>query len=169
MLILLAQFGLSQTQQILRSQLSDLGIEFHMPAEQKFQILEKENPLFHEYLFAIASKKEKIEIRIEVSSPQNLTNYFPNIQNGTRLAHCAANFEDSIISLFSLGSEELAFSRADWGTQAIFYPKKEFSSARYCQLISFYKEEGPQVFIYCLFDDPENQYLEQTFNLLSYK
>ena len=131
--------------------------------------MEFEKGDFHEYELAMGTRKGEMEIRIETRSPKNQDYYFPNLQNGTRLAHYAANFEDSIISLFSLGDKELAFAKAEWGTQALFYPKKEFSEAKYCQLVSFYKEGGPQVFIYFLFDDPENPFLDRSFNLLSYK
>lgn len=145
---------------------SKLGLAINWPTELKPEIKSLKKKAFTPKAFSLYYPSEKIQILLERISPRK--SYFPNLANGSRLAHYAGNDEDSIISLHSLGDEELKQLNAEWGTQAFFKPKKEFSNYGYCMLISMYDEEKGQVFAYFMFDDPENHMLDHSYRFVQF-
>ena len=147
---------------------SKYNLHLNWPTEIKTKIQKIENKPFSPTGISLYFPSEKIQIIIEIVRLDSSEISFPNLKNGTRLSHYASNEENSIISLHSLGDRELELLNAEWATQAIFRPKKEFSNYAYCQLISFYSNNKPQVFVYFLFDDAENPILQRSFSLIQF-
>ena len=163
-------FGYSQKieQQDLNLYLAKFDLVINWPSELKSKIKSIENKPFQPNGISLYYPSQKIQVIIEVEKTNSPGISFPNLKNGTRLSHFAGNEEDSIISLHSLGDQELDLLNGEWGTQAFFRPKKEFSDYEYCQLISFYDSEKGQVFVYYLFDDTENPFLQRSFSLIQF-
>ena len=113
-------------------------------------------------------KGQKIKVCVEVLEEKNEESFFPNINNGIRIGHIAANEENSIISLHKLGDIELEQSGAEWGTQTFLKPKELFSKNEFCQMISLYKAGQGQSFIYILFDDPNHELLDRFLSFIRF-
>ncbi len=160
----------AQTYDSFQAYLSSFDISCHLPKGKGVKVLRKDSTNFLKHQFGLSLKKEKVEIRFEfVEEPKEHDYYIPNFQNARRLVNYARNSDESVMSMFYLGTKELAFSNADWGSQGFFVPKMEFSEANHCQMISLYKEGIGHMFIYMLFNDPNNPYLENSLNFFSYK
>ena len=145
---------------------SKIDLAINWPTELKPEIKNLKKKAFTPKGFSLYYPTEKVKILLERIGPEK--SYFPNLANGSRLAHYAGNDEDSIISLHALGDKELKQLNAEWGTQAFFRPKKEFADYGYCMLISMYDEQKGQVFTYFMFDDPENDMLDHSFQFVQF-
>lgn len=152
--------------------LSQVGIEFHEPADAGYKDIRTIENEYQEYEFAIWSRKEKLEMRYAVL-PYDEKDVFsanPHILTARALTSIATNEEDSNISAIQLTEKALERDfNADWGMVYFFKPKIGFSAHAHCRMVALYKEDRGTVLIFHLFEKASNEALDTRYYALRFK
>ncbi|RMG78132.1 MAG: hypothetical protein D6714_18580 [Bacteroidetes bacterium] len=147
------------------------GIVFMEPVEGRYKRLRVVPNEFQNYQLALFSPRENMEIRVAVL-PYDSTNIFarnPHVATARAFASVATNDEERLISGIVMPPEKAARDfNADWGMTYFFEPKEGFARYRHCRMIALYKKERATVFIFYLFDDPENEALDKRYAMLRF-
>lgn len=155
----------------LTKELSRTGLEIIQPLEARYRTIRLPDNRYMECDYGIWSRKEKLEIRyaIEPVSPNSRTALIPHVKGFTMATHLATNDEEAVISKLSLSPENLEEDfNADFGEVYIFRPKPAFSSKLHCQMLVLYKEGKGMVYVFFLFDDPNNSALDYRFQAVRF-
>lgn len=114
---------------------------------------------YQPYDYVLRSRKEKLEIRFLIQ-PTDTTQHFyfpPNANFMRTITHLASNDEENVVAVHSMAEEDLVeIFNADWGKEALFTPKEKFSGHSHCKLLMLHKEGIGDVFVFFLFDFPND-------------
>ena len=151
--------------------LHDTGIELLLPLEAVYKLVDLEVNDFQPCQVAIYSRQEKIEIRylVEPYDSNKVAFQLPHVNASRLLMHLASNDEDAVITGHSLDNETLSRTGADWGKAFFFKPKTAFSSRQHCQLTILHKHLQGAIYIFLLFDDPNNPGISLRENAVFFK
>ncbi len=141
--------GISQTQlpPKFQQQLQQHNLSFSMPLEQRYKIRKgKKNPYVN---YDCVLKSKHLEIRYAFSQ----SDLPPHLLANTKAMSAGDNEKHNILLVRPLTPEQAAQDfYADWAGEITFMPKAKFSSKRYGILLSFYKANRTQVFVFFLFN-----------------
>lgn len=151
--------------------INDLGIELLLPVDAGYKRIDVLQSDFQPCQLAIYSRKEKLEIRylVEPFDSNSQAPQLPHIYASRLLLHLASNDDDAVIAGHSLSPETLENAGADWGKTFFFKPKTAFSNRQHCQLTALQKHQKGTVYIFLLFDDPNNPNLAIRENTIFFK
>jgi hypothetical protein len=155
----------------LTEELSLTGLEIMQPLEARYKTIRLRKNRFLQCDYGISSRKEKLEIRyaIEPIEPESRANLIPHVKAFSMATHLATNNEEAVISQLSISPESLAEDfNADYGQVYVFQPKTAFSEKLYCQMLMLYKEGKGMVYVFFLFDDPNNAALDYRFQAVRF-
>lgn len=133
-----------------------VGISLSTPVDTDYKDIAVLKKVFQTYDFAIKSKKEKLEIRyfIEAYDEADPTFAVPHLRFTRFLMNLGSNEEEHIMAVHDVDVRDLEEEfQADWGKITFFRPKKSFSSATHCKLLSLFKEGQGMVYVLFLFDE----------------
>lgn len=155
----------------LNKELTITGLEIIQPLEARYKTIRLPQNRFLKCDYGIWSRQEKLEIRyaIEPEQPGARANLIPHVKAFSMATHLATNDDDAVISKLSLPTESLANDfNADFGEVYIFKPKRNFSEKLNCQMLVLYKEGKGMVYVFFLFDDPNNSALDYRFQAVRF-
>jgi hypothetical protein len=141
------------------------------PLEARYKTIRLRKNRFLECDYGIRSRKEKLEIRyaIEPIEAGSRASLIPHVKAFSMATHLATNSEESVISKLSISPESLTEDfNADFGEVYVFKPKSAFSEKLYCQMLVLYKEGKGLVYVFFLFDDPNNTALDYRFQAVRF-
>ncbi len=155
----------------LAEELSLADLEIIQPLEARYRTLRLRKNRYLQCDYGIWSRKEKLEIRyaIEPIHPNSRSANIPHVKAFSMATHLATNNEEAVISKLSISPERLAEDfNADYGEVYVFRPKSAFSEKLYCQMLVLYKEGKGMVYVFFLFDDPNNTALDYRFQAVRF-
>lgn len=174
--IFLAFFGV-QAQEIkysdnLSELLKQTKVDVFLPTESDYRDVNilKRATAYQPYQLALRSRKEKLEIRYAIQPIDTIQQfYFPPNANFMRtITHLASNEEEHVIAVHSMASNDLEeIFNADWGKEALFTPKDIFSERNHCKMLMLHKDGVGDVFVFFLFDLP-NEDLDTRYYALQF-
>ncbi len=168
----LTQTSVAQIELTLRfAQLLDTArLDCVIPLENSYRDVPL-NTAFQKYDFAIASRREDVEIRYLIT-PYDSTNVLfdlPHVEASRLSLHLATNEEDIAITVLSLEKFELQEKfNADWGAVFYFKPKKNFSEYAHCKMLCLNAAGKGMAFVFFLFDEPSRE-LEYRFEAVRFR
>ncbi|MFK7934688.1 MAG: hypothetical protein AB8G22_14345 [Saprospiraceae bacterium] len=174
--IFLAQFSVSAQEltfsEDLQSLLQRTQIDIPTPLDTDYRSVKVSDRLakYQSYDYAMRSRKEKLEVRFLLQPLDTLQQfYFPPNANFVRmLTHLASNDDENIIAVHSMSEDDLREEfNADWGQEALFTPKDNFSARTHCKMLMLHKEGVGDVFVFFLFDFP-NAAWEKRYHALRF-
>lgn len=132
-------------------------LDFLTPTEQQFKIKSAKPNAFFSTDLLLQKKESGLEVRYAIlPSSEHPFDPFPHLKSLTTATHLASNSEQSLLAIHNIDDQILqTVFKADWGGIIYFEPKAQFSKKRYCKMLSLFKEGKATVFLFFLFDDPE--------------
>ncbi|MEO1625985.1 MAG: hypothetical protein AAFV25_12575 [Bacteroidota bacterium] len=167
---LLASEGLAQLRlpSDFQQLLEDHQLDFYAPVEGTFKNKRLRKTSWQACDFAMYSKKARLEVRylLQPFHQENPKNDIPHVKMIRMASHLASNEDDSHIAIHKISKERLSsMYRADWGATAVFEPKRSFSDRRYCQMLSLFREDELQLYVFILFDRADEEVEQQLASL----
>ncbi len=150
----------------LSRELAATGLEIIQPLEARYKTIRLPKNSYLDCDYGIWSQEEKLEIRYAVvpDLQNNRANLIPHVKSFAMASHLASNDEASVISKLSITPQSLNDDfNADFGEMYFFKPKPTFSEKQNCQMLVLHKEGKGMVYVFFLFDDPNNPALDYRF------
>jgi len=155
----------------LSEELAATGLEIIQPLEARYKTIRLPKNRYLKCDYGIWSRKEKLEIRyaIQAVDPNSRAALVPHVKAFSMANHLATNNQEAVISKLSISPESLEEDfNADYGEVYIFQPKSGFSEKFYCQMLALYKEGKGMVYVFFLFDNPNNEALDYRFQAVRF-
>ncbi|MEL7121580.1 MAG: hypothetical protein AAFO07_19185 [Bacteroidota bacterium] len=150
----------------LEELLKQLEADMLIPLDAQYKTIKPLKNTIQNYQYSIRSRKEKLEIRylFVPEDPSSLSINLPHIKAFSMASTIATNDEETIISKKNIDVNMLNEGfKADWGATYFFKPKTAFAPFPHCQMLCLHKENKGTIYVFFLFDDPNNQALDARF------
>lgn len=156
----------------LSALLQQAKVDIFTPTETDYKTIkiDKKTVEYQSYQLALRSKKEKLEIRYLIQPIDTSQQFYfpPNVNFMRTVTHLASNEEENLIAVHSMANKDLVeVFNADWGREVLFTPKKIFSDRSHCRMLMLHKDEIGDVFVFFLFDLP-NEALDTRYYALQF-
>lgn len=151
--------------------LDKTGVELFVPVDAGYKDFFLSQNGLQTCHFTLRSKKENLEIRYLLLpfDKRDFASMNPHIQTMRMVATIATNDPESFISAIQPGRQDMKRDfNADWGRIYFFKPKQGFSNKPHCRLLALYKEGKGTVFVFFLFDKPDNPALDTRYFALRF-
>ncbi len=156
----------------VNDQLNATSLEIIQPLEARYKRIRLPKNRYLRCDYGIWSKKEKLEIRyaIDPVGDNERLNMIPHVKAFSMVSHLASNDQEAIISKLSISPESLKNDfNADYGEVYVFKPKTAFSEKLHCQMLVLFKEGKGLVYVFFLFNDPNNSALDYRFQAVRFQ
>ena len=139
------------------------GVSASFPVEGGYDTVQTSMSNFQAYDFAIASRKEKLEIRYWFN-PYDSTateSQYPSVAASVLAIHLTDNDTNIPTAVFKLADDVVKFDyQGDWGAEYVFAPKTQFSDTPYCRMLCLFRNGYGNIYVFFLYNDLDNPWVD---------